>query len=82
MSWWKINNTPPHAGRHNQHREIAMKTFIELAKEAAKMENEGNVKEAAIAWRRAGAYCSNQQNREWCSARNQFCESMFALKEA
>ena len=43
--------------------------------EAAQMENQGQVKEAATAWRRAGAYCAKEQNREWCKARAEFCES-------
>ena len=47
-----------------------MKSF-----EAAQMENQGQVKEAATAWRRAGAYCAKEQNRELCKARAEFCES-------
>lgn len=54
-----------------------MKSFNEFAAEAAQMENNGHVKEAATAWRRAGAYCEKEQNREWCNARAGFCESRF-----
>ena len=54
-----------------------MKAFNEFAAEAAQMENQGQVKEAATAWRRAGAYCEKEQNREWCNARAWFCESRF-----
>ena len=56
-----------------------MKAFNEFAAEAAQMENQGQVKEAATAWRRAGAYCEKEQNREWCNARAGFCESRFAM---
>lgn len=52
-----------------------MTSFKEFAAEAAQMENQGRVKEAATAWRRAGAYCEKEQNREWCNARAEFCES-------
>lgn len=52
-----------------------MKSFKEFAAEAALMENQGQVKEAATAWRRAGAYCEKEQNREWCAARAEFFES-------
>ena len=55
-----------------------MKAFNEFAAEAAQMENQGQVKEAATAWRRAGAHCAKEQNREWCKARAGFCESRFA----
>lgn len=55
-----------------------MKAFKEFAAEAALMENQGKAKEAATAWRRAGAYCDKEQNREWCNARAGFCESRFA----
>lgn len=55
-----------------------MKSFKEFAAEAAQMENKGQVKGAATAWRRAGAYCAKEQNREWCSARAEFCESRHA----
>lgn len=59
-----------------------MKAFNEIATEAAQMENKGQVKEAATAWRRAGAYCTKEQNREWCYARAGFCESRFAREAA
>ena len=52
-----------------------MTPFNEFAAEAAQMENQGQVKKAATAWRRAGAYCTKEQNREWCNARAEFCES-------
>lgn len=55
-----------------------MKAFKEFAAEAAQMENQGQAKEAATAWRRAGACCAKEQNREWCKARAEFCESRFA----
>ena len=57
-------------------------TFKEFAAEAAQMENQGQVKEAATAWRRAGAYCTKEHNREWCNARAWFCESRFAREAA
>ena len=59
-----------------------MKSFNEFAAEAAQMENQGQVKEAATAWRRAGAYSTKEQNREWCDARARFCESRFAREAA
>ena len=59
-----------------------MKAFNEFAAEAAQMENKGQIKEAATAWRRAGAYCEKEQNREWCDARAGFCESRFAREAA
>ena len=59
-----------------------MKSFGEFAAEAAQMENQGQVKEAATAWRRAGAYSAKEQNREWCNARAWFCESRFAREAA
>ena len=59
-----------------------MTSFNEFAAEAAQMENHGQVKEAAIAWRRAGAYSTKEQNREWCNARAWFCESRFAREAA
>lgn len=59
-----------------------MTSFKESATEAAKMENQGHVKEAATAWRRAGAYSTKEQNREWCNARAWFCESRFAREAA
>ena len=52
-----------------------MKAFNEFAAEAAQMENQGLVKDAATAWRLAGAHCTKEQNREWCEARALFCES-------
>ena len=57
-------------------------TFNEFAAEAAQMENQGQVKDAATAWRRAGSYCEKEQNREWCNARAGFCESRFAREAA
>ena len=59
-----------------------MKAFNEFAAEAAQMENQGQVKEAATAWRRAGAHCEKEQNREWCKARAEFCESRFTREAA
>ena len=59
-----------------------MKAFNEFAEEAAQMENQGQIQEAAQAWRRAGAYCAKEQNREWCNARAWFCESRFAREAA
>ena len=59
-----------------------MKSFNEFAAEAAQMENQGQTKEAATAWRRAGSYCQKEQNRDWCSARAGFCESRFARETA
>ena len=59
-----------------------MTSFNEFAAEAAQMENQGQVKEAATAWRRARAYCAKEQNREWCTARIKFCESRFAREAA
>lgn len=52
-----------------------MNEFKTRAQEAAQLEISGNAKEAATAWRRAGAYCEKEQNREWCNARAEFCES-------
>ena len=54
-----------------------MTSFKEFAAEAAQMENQGQVNEAATAGRRAGAYSTNEQNRDWCEARALFCESRF-----
>ena len=59
-----------------------MTSFKEFATEAAQMENQGQVKEAATAWRRAGAYSTKEQNRDWCNARSWFCESRFAREAA
>ena len=59
-----------------------MKSFKEFAAEAAQMENQGQVKEAATAWRMAGAHSDKEQNREWCDARAWFCESRFAREAA
>ena len=59
-----------------------MKAFNEFAAQAAKMENQGQVKEAASAWRRAGGNCQKEQNREWCNALAEFCESRFAREDA
>lgn len=59
-----------------------MKAFKEFAAEAAQMENQGRVKEAAAVWRRAGAYSTKEQNRDWCNARAWFCESRFAREAA
>ena len=59
-----------------------MASFNEFAAEAAQMENQGHVKEAATAWRRAGAYSTKEQNRDWCDARAWFCESRFAREAA
>lgn len=54
-----------------------MNEFKNMAQEAAQLEISGNAKEAATAWRRAGEYCTKEQNREWCDARAEFCESRF-----
>lgn len=54
-----------------------MTSFKEFATEAAQMENQGQVKEAATAWRLAGAHCTKEQNSDWCEARALFCESRF-----
>ena len=59
-----------------------MNEFKNMAQEAAQLEISGNAKEAATAWRRAGAYCEKEQNREWCNARAWFCESRFAREAA
>jgi len=59
-----------------------MTSFKEFAAEAAQMENQGQVKEAATAWRLAGAHCTKEQNRDWCNARAGFCESRFAREAA
>lgn len=59
-----------------------MTSFKEFATEAAQMENQGHVKEAATAWRRAGVYSTKEQNRDWCNARAWFCESRFAREAA
>lgn len=59
-----------------------MTSFKEFAAEAAQMENKGQVKEAATAWRRAGACSTKEQNRDWCNARAGFCESRFAREAA
>ena len=59
-----------------------MKSFNEFAAEAAQMENQGQVKEAATAWRRAGAYSTKEQNRDGCEARAGLCESRFAREAA
>lgn len=59
-----------------------MKSFSEFAAEAAQMENQGQVKEAATAWRMAGDHSTKEQNREWCDARAWFCESRFAREAA
>lgn len=55
-----------------------MTSFKEFAAEAAQMENQGQVKEFATAWRKAGAHTTKEQNRDWCNARAGFCESRFA----
>lgn len=54
-----------------------MNEFKTRAQEAAQLEISGNAKEAATAWRRAGAYSTKEQNRDWCEARALFCESRF-----
>lgn len=59
-----------------------MTSFKEFAAEAAQMENQGQAKEAATAWRLAGAHCTKEQNRDWCEARALFCESRFAREAA
>lgn len=59
-----------------------MTSFKEFAAEAAQMENQGQVKEAATAWRLAGAHCTKERNRDWCDARAWFCESRFAREAA
>ena len=59
-----------------------MKAFNEFAAEAAQLEISGNAKEAATAWRRAGAHSDNGENIEWCNARAGFCESRFAREAA
>ena len=59
-----------------------MKAFKEFAAEAAQMESQGQIKEVATAWRRACAYSTKEQNREWCNARAGFCESRFAREAA
>ena len=59
-----------------------MKAFNEFAAEAAKMENQGQAKEAATAWRRAGEYSTKDQTRDWCNALAWFCESRFAREAA
>ena len=59
-----------------------MTSFKEFATEAAQMENQGQVKEAATAWRLAGAHCTKEYNRDWCNARAGFCESCFAREAA
>lgn len=59
-----------------------MTSFKEFATEAAQMENQGQVKEAATAWRQAGEYSTKEQNRDWCNARAWFCESRFAREAA
>ena len=59
-----------------------MNEFKTRAQEAAQLENQGQVKEAATAWRRAGAYSTKEQNRDWCNARAGFCESRFAREAA
>lgn len=59
-----------------------MTSFKEFAAEAAQMENQGQAKEAAAAWRMAGAHSAKEQNREWCDARAGFCESRFAREAA
>jgi hypothetical protein len=56
-----------------------MNEFKTRAQEAAQLEISGNAKEAATAWRRAGAYSTKEQNRDWCEARALFCESRFWL---
>lgn len=59
-----------------------MKSFKEFAAEAAQMENQGQAKGAAAAWRMAGAHSAKEQNREWCNARAWFCESRFVREAA
>lgn len=59
-----------------------MTSFREFATEAAQMENQGQAKEAATAWRLAGEYSTKEQNRDWCNARAGFCESRFARETA
>ena len=59
-----------------------MKAFKEFASEAAQMENQGQVKEAATAWRRAAKVCKKEINWNWCVARIKFCESRFAREAA
>ena len=52
-----------------------MNEFKTMAQEAAQLEISGNAKEAPTAWRQAGAHSEKEQNREWCNARAEFCES-------
>lgn len=59
-----------------------MTSFKEFAAEAAQMENQGQVKEAATAWRLAGECSTKEHNRDWCNARAWFCESRFAREAA
>lgn len=51
------------------------KTFKELAEKAAKMERDGESREAASCWLRAEVYSDSKINREWCRARAAFCEN-------
>ena len=55
-----------------------MKAFKEFAAEAAQMENQGQVKDAATAWRLAAKVCKKEINWNWSTARVKFCESRFA----
>ena len=59
-----------------------MNEFKTMAQEAAQLEISVNAKEAATAWRRAGAHSDNGENIEWCYARAGFCESRFAREAA
>ena len=59
-----------------------MKEFNEFAAQAAQMENQGQVKEAASALLRAAKVCKKEINWNWCTARIKFCESRFAREAA
>lgn len=59
-----------------------MTSFKEFAAEAAQMENKGQVKEAATAWRLAAKVCKKEINWNWCTARIKFCGSRFAREAA
>lgn len=49
--------------------------FNAIAIQAAELERAGDRDEAAIVWRKAAAYSNQEQNREWCELRAEFCSS-------
>lgn len=50
--------------------------FKELAAKAANFERNGDGDFAYNCWLKALEYSNNDDNREWCKARAQFCQAM------